>query len=32
MHLADPWFLLLALLVPFVVRAARRPIRRATIR
>src|SRR5690349_5769154 len=32
MHLADPWWLLLAVLVPFVVRAARRPFRRATIR
>jgi Ca-activated chloride channel family protein len=32
MHLADPWWLLLVVLVPFVLRAARRPIRRAAVR
>jgi Ca-activated chloride channel family protein len=32
MQLADPWWLLLLLLVPLVVRAARRPIRRAAVR
>ncbi len=32
MHLADPWWLLLLVLVPFALRAARRPFRRATVR
>lgn len=32
MHLADPWWLLVLAAIPFVVRAARRPLRRATLR
>ena len=32
MHLADPWFLLVLAAIPFVLRAARRPLRRATVR
>ena len=32
MHLADPWWLLLLAPVPLVLRAARRPFRRAAVR
>jgi hypothetical protein len=31
-QLADPWWLALLLVVPFMVRAARRPLRRAAVR
>ncbi len=32
MHLADPWWLLALAAIPFVLRVARRPTRRATVR